>query len=175
MRKLTEKSTQDAASVKTLTIITLVYLPTTVVLVGCIKTLHVRLLPTDEPSELLLHAIRRSRAIRQRCETARGHIKHVVVCCHLRATDFRHALGLVAVGTSQDSPIVAVPNEHPVFPSPNALQTTSAAKKATGKRWGNGSWTLSVRHRVRLIRQRFILEHPQVSGAQTHCVYHRGF
>ncbi len=34
MRKLTEKSTQDAAAVKVLTIITLIYLPTTVVLVS---------------------------------------------------------------------------------------------------------------------------------------------
>ena len=34
MRRLTEKSTQDAAAVKVLTMITLVYLPATVVSVG---------------------------------------------------------------------------------------------------------------------------------------------
>ena len=34
MRKLTEKSTQDAAAVRVLTMITLIYLPTTVVLVS---------------------------------------------------------------------------------------------------------------------------------------------
>jgi len=38
MRKLTEKSTQDAAAIKVLTIITLIYLPTTVVLVSNMKT-----------------------------------------------------------------------------------------------------------------------------------------
>jgi hypothetical protein len=34
MRRLTEKATQDAAAVKVLTIMTLVYLPATVVSVG---------------------------------------------------------------------------------------------------------------------------------------------
>lgn len=39
MRRLTEKATQDAAAVKVLTIMTLVYLPATVVLVGATKVL----------------------------------------------------------------------------------------------------------------------------------------
>jgi len=38
MRRLTEKSTKDAAAVKVLTIITLVYLPTTVVSVSVTGT-----------------------------------------------------------------------------------------------------------------------------------------
>ena len=37
MRKLTEKSTQDAAAVKVLTMITLVYLPATVVSVSALR------------------------------------------------------------------------------------------------------------------------------------------
>ena len=38
MRKLTEKSTDDAAAVKVLTVITLIYLPATVVSVGPLRT-----------------------------------------------------------------------------------------------------------------------------------------
>ena len=40
MRKLTEKSTRDAAAVKVLTMITLIYLPVTVVGVGIALPLH---------------------------------------------------------------------------------------------------------------------------------------
>ena len=38
MRKLTEKATSDAAAVKVLTVITLIYLPATVVSVGLLRT-----------------------------------------------------------------------------------------------------------------------------------------
>jgi hypothetical protein len=44
MRRLTEKATQDAAAVKVLTIMTLVYLPATVVSVGSAEVLLLEML-----------------------------------------------------------------------------------------------------------------------------------
>lgn len=57
IHELTKKSTQDAAAVKVLTIMMLVYLPATVVLVG-LCLLLTDLYTTDGPQELLFDLFR---------------------------------------------------------------------------------------------------------------------
>lgn len=53
---LTKKSAQDAAAVKVLTIMMLIYLPTTVVSVSLCSQFHLQ--RADQPQELLLHIFR---------------------------------------------------------------------------------------------------------------------
>jgi hypothetical protein len=57
IHELTKKSTEDAAAVKVLTIMMLVYLPATVVLVGP-WLLSLFISPTDGLQELLFHLFR---------------------------------------------------------------------------------------------------------------------
>ena len=57
IHELTKKSTEDAAAVKVLTFIMLVYLPTTVVLVGSYPFLT-SICPTDRLQELLFDHFR---------------------------------------------------------------------------------------------------------------------
>lgn len=62
MRKLTEKSTKDAAAVKVLTIITLIYLPATVVSVSTLCENRNSIIAYDH-LELFLYTVRQPRAI----------------------------------------------------------------------------------------------------------------
>lgn len=57
MRELTEKSTKDAAAVKVLTIITLIYLPATVVSVSNGQCCVAFLVHADEMPEFFLNAV----------------------------------------------------------------------------------------------------------------------
>jgi len=63
MRRLAEKSSHDSTSVRILTIITLIYLPCTVVSVSGLPYLHVF---TKSRKEFLLHAIRESEGYSRR-------------------------------------------------------------------------------------------------------------
>lgn len=66
MRKLTEKSTKDAAAVKVLTMITLIYLPATVVSVGHSANSHIDALVTDAVLEFLFDRLCAPSARRRR-------------------------------------------------------------------------------------------------------------
>ena len=57
MRRLTEKSTQDAATVKMLTIITIIYLPAMAVSVSFLERYTTFQITTDHCLELLLHRV----------------------------------------------------------------------------------------------------------------------
>lgn len=57
MQKLTQKGAKDAEAVKVLTIVALVFLPTTAVLVGILLSLAQGILTDKDRAELLLHVI----------------------------------------------------------------------------------------------------------------------
>ena len=58
MRRLTEKSTQDAATVKMLTVITIIYLPATAISVRFFAQCMIIWVTTNRPLELFFHRVR---------------------------------------------------------------------------------------------------------------------
>ena len=94
MRRLAQKSTEDAAAVKVLTIITLVYLPATVVSVSHLLPL-LEVHTAQLPAELFLDAICIPRAERQRHKSCRCFVKCMVIWCYICTVDTRYNRYLV--------------------------------------------------------------------------------
>ena len=103
IRRLTEKGTRDAAAVKVLTIITLIYLPATVVSVS-LQRLFPSTSKADIAAEFLLNAICDSGAGRRRCCTACSPLECVVVCCDICPVDACDNHDMVGLGIHPEPP-----------------------------------------------------------------------
>ena len=103
IRRLTEKGTRDAAAVKVLTIITLIYLPATVVSVSfqrlCPSASH-----ADIAAEFLLDAICDSEAGGRRCCATCSPLECVVICRDICAVDARDNHDMVGMGIHPEPP-----------------------------------------------------------------------
>ena len=76
---------------------------------------------------------------------------------------------MVAVGTIQDPPIMAAPNEYSGFFTASALQATPAQKNITGQQSRHGSQALTLRHTARLfVEQSLYLEFLHPLGAHVY-------
>jgi len=87
MLKMTKKSVTDARTLKTITILTLVYLPASFVSVSCPRGEH-WMAPTDLQADISGHELRRSRedqASNPLMQEGNGHFRHFDDC-----TAFRH-------------------------------------------------------------------------------------
>ena len=103
IRRLTEKGTRDAAAVKVLTIITLIYLPATVVSVS-LSRLCSSTSKADIAAEFLLNAVCDSGAGGGRCCTACSPLECVVICCDIRPVDDCDNHDMVGMGVHPEPP-----------------------------------------------------------------------
>ena len=96
MRKLTEQSTQDASAVRVLSVITLIYLPATVVSVG--DQANVEISCTHEGAEFLLHGFCRPETAR-RVLSRDCVLQRVALRGYLSSSNLLHSGGMVGLGT----------------------------------------------------------------------------